>query len=110
MIDKSSIGKIIKTIRLNKKLTQEELSEKIDISKNYLSKIERGISVLNTEAFLKMAQVLDFSLEDFGIKTNYQIDENKKELINRILSLSQKEVKAYSILLDTTQAIVKSLK
>ena len=43
MIDKSSIGKIIKTLRTNKNLTQEELSEKIDISKNYLSKVERGL-------------------------------------------------------------------
>lgn len=110
MIDKSSIGKIIKTLRVNKNLTQEELSEKIDISKNYLSKIERGISIVNAEAFLKMAQVLDFSLEDFGIKTNYEIDENKKELITQILTLSNKEVNIYTTLLNTVQSIIKTLK
>lgn len=110
MINKKSIGKIIKSIRMNQGLTQEELAEKIDISKNYLSKVERGLSVLNAEAFLKMANVLNFSLEDFGINTNSPIDVSKNELINKILSLSKKELKAYSELLDVINVIVKILK
>lgn len=110
MIDKSSIGKIIKNLRTNKKLTQEELAEKIDISKNYLSKVERGISVLNTEAFLKMAAVLDFSLEDFGVKTNNSVDENKKELIKKINESPQNKIKAYLELIKTVDNVTQYLK
>lgn len=110
MINKSSIGKIIKNLRMNKKLTQEELSEKVDISKNYLSKIERGLSVLNTETFLKMATVLDFTLDDFGIKAGIVTDETKKELIERILSLSNEEANAFLQLLNTMNLIIKSHK
>ena len=110
MINKKSIGKIIKSIRMNRWLTQEELAEKIEISKNYLSKVERGLSVLNAEAFLKMANVLKFSLEDFGINTNTQINTSKNELINKILSSSDKEIKAYSELLDTMGSIARILK
>ena len=110
MIDKLDIGKIIQKLRKDRKLTQEELAEKIDISTNYLSKVERGLSVLNAEAFLKMANVLKFSLEDFGINTNTQIDTSKNELINKILSSSDKEIKAYSELLNTMGSIVRILK
>ena len=110
MINKSAIGKIIQKLRKDKNLTQEELAERIDLSTNYLSKVERGLSVLNVEAFLKMADVLDFSLEDFGIKADTKIDKSKKELIQRILSSSAKEIKAYSELLDTMGSIVKILK
>lgn len=110
MINKSAIGKIIQKLRKDKNLTQEELAERIDLSTNYLSKVERGLSVLNVEAFLKMADVLDFSLEDFGIKADTKIDKSKKELIQRILSSSEKEIKAYSELLDTMDSIVKILK
>lgn len=110
MINKTSIGKIIQKLRKDKKLTQEELAEKIDLSTNYLSKVERGLSVLNVEAFLKMANVLNFSLEDFGIKADNKIDTSKKELIERILSSSEKEIKAYSELLDVMGSIVKILK
>lgn len=106
MIDKVIIGKIIKTLRTNKKLTQEELAEKIDISKNYLSKIERGISVLNVEAFLKMAQVLEFSLSDFGINYN-QSNITKNEFINFILSSTDKEIDAYYKIIKTINKIAK---
>lgn len=107
MIDKVSIGKIIKNLRIGKNLTQEELSEKVNISKNYLSKVERGISILNTETFLKMAEVLEFSLEDFiapGIKKS---NEAKQQLINRILLLNEKETAVYSSLFNTADDIIK---
>lgn len=110
MIDKSSIGKIIKTLRTNKNLTQEELSEKIDISKNYLSKVERGLSVLNVESFLKMAHVLGFSLSDFGINIESSSNKMKNELLNNILSLSDKETEIYAQLLNTTKLIMQNFK
>ena len=110
MIKKASIGKIIKALRTSKGMTQEELAEKIDISKNDLSKVERGLSVLNTEAFLKMANVLNFSLEDFGVKGDNKIDEAKKEIIEKILSLSDTEIKVYSKLLNTIGEITKILR
>lgn len=96
MIDTISTGKIIAKLRNDKKLTQEELAEKIDISKNYLSKVERGLSKLNVETFFKMAEVLSFSLEDFGIKYK-QAKQNtqKEELIKMILSASNKEIEIY---------------
>ena len=57
-----------------------------------------------------MAKVLDFSLEDFGIKADNKIDASKKELIERILSSSEKEINAYSELLNTMSSIVRILK
>ena len=72
----SNVGKRILEVRNKRNYTQEELAEKIDISTNYLSKVERGLSRLNTESFLKMAEILSFSLEDFGISNkNYQLNE-----------------------------------
>lgn len=110
MIDTNSIGAIIKKLRTDKGLTQETLAEKIEISTNYLSKVERGLSRLNVEAFLKMARILEFSLEDFGIKTNSHIDETKHELMKLILSSSDKETKAFLELYNTMKSIVKTLK
>lgn len=105
MIDKVYIGKVIKTLRKQKNLTQDELAEKIDISPNYLSKVERGISILNAETFLKMATVLSFSLEDFGINTNNKTDIEKEKIIQRILTSSEKNIKIYKLLLNTLDNI-----
>ena len=43
MINKNAIGRIIKTARIKNDLTQEELAEAVEISSNYLSKVERGL-------------------------------------------------------------------
>ena len=96
MITKKEIGKIIQNHRKQKGLTQDELAEKVDISTNYLSKVERGINVLNAETFLKMANILSFSLEDFGItiKSDNTFSE-QQELLTKILSTTPNKAKLY---------------
>lgn len=39
---RKTFGKNIKTYRFKKKLTQAQLAEKVDISSNYVSQLERG--------------------------------------------------------------------
>lgn len=103
MIDISSIGKIIQNLRNQKGLTQEQLAEKVELSTNYLSKVERGLCKLNVETFLKMASVLDFTLEDFGInqKNKESINSEKEELIKLILSSSSKDIYVYTQFIKT---------
>lgn len=107
MIDTIHIGKIIKKLRIENNLTQEELAEKIDISTNYLSKVERGLSRLNVESFLKMAEVLSFSLEDFGIsKNNHAPNKEQDEIIKLLLISSPKKVSAYFEVLKTLDKVI----
>lgn len=108
MINRKTIGKIIQKIRRDNNLTQEELAEKIDISTNYLSKVERGLNVLNTESFLKMAEVLSFSLKDFGIgQATIEVDSKKEELIKKILSTSSSNIEAYTKAINLVDEIIK---
>ncbi|MBQ8458500.1 helix-turn-helix transcriptional regulator [bacterium] len=108
MINALSIGKIIKQFRCQNNLTQEELAEKVDISKNYLSKVERGLSLLNMETFLKMAQILSFSLEDFGIKIQNETKNDivKQEIITKILSSNQEKLEIYSKLINLADEVL----
>ncbi len=108
MINKSGIGKIIQKLRKEKNLTQDELAEKIDISTNYLSKVERGLSVLNTESFLKIAEVLSFTLEDFGInQITKEYNNQQQELINIILSATNSKIQAYAKAIKLVDEIIK---
>ena len=108
MIDTETIGKIIKKLRVDKNLTQETLAEKIDISTNYLSKVERGLSKLNVEAFLKMAEVLSFSLQDFGIEASQPSVNNndRQKLLERILAIPEKDATLYMQTLDFIEQLI----
>jgi len=46
-LDYNIIGERLKEARVNKKYTQENLAEKLDVSVAFLSKIERGKSHIN---------------------------------------------------------------
>ena len=45
------IGRKIKLLRIQKGLTQEELAERTDLSKGYISQLERDLSSPSIETF-----------------------------------------------------------
>lgn len=61
----NEIGINIKKARKNKKLTQRELSEKVDISRNYISDIECGRYIPSVEKLLLIATALSIDLNIF---------------------------------------------
>lgn len=59
------IGKKIKNLRLKKGLTQEELGERTDLTKGYISQIERDLSSPSIETFFSILEVLGCSPKEF---------------------------------------------
>ena len=84
-IDYVKIGKRIKEGRLHKKLTQEKLSELIDVSPSYISEIERGTSIASLSTVVKLSYVLDLNLDNLvrGISLQNS-DSTFVEILNNI--------------------------
>lgn len=61
----NEIGLSIKKARKDRRLTQKELSEKINISRNYISDIECGRYVPSVEKLFSIATVLNIDLNIF---------------------------------------------
>ncbi|AID43125.1 XRE family transcriptional regulator [Staphylococcus xylosus] len=59
------IGKKIKNLRIIKHLTQEELAERTDLSKGYISQIESQHASPSMETFLNILEVLGTTPSDF---------------------------------------------
>lgn len=60
-----NIGLKLRNLRKIKQLTQEELAERTDLSKGYISQIESGQSSPSMETFLQLLEVLGTSPETF---------------------------------------------
>jgi len=58
------IGKKLKKIRNEKKVTLKQLSEKTNLSISFISQVERGVSSLTITSLKKIADALDVSLND----------------------------------------------
>ena len=62
-MDRYSIGKNLRQCRLAKKMRQEDLAEKTNLSPNYIGMIERGEKVPKLETFVRIANALEVSAD-----------------------------------------------
>ena len=127
------IGKKIKNLRLKKGLTQEELGERTDLSKGYISQLERELSSPAIDTFFSILEVLgctpkqffdeeereqkvvyreedqtDFVDEDRGYEIQWLVPEsNEKEMEPIMIELQEKgEFKKFEPSLSETFAYV----
>lgn len=59
------VGNRIKNLRIQKNLTQEELAERTNLSKGYISQVERDLSMPSMDVFFDLLEVLGCSPKDF---------------------------------------------
>lgn len=62
-IDYKVIGERIKTVRKEKGWSQDYLSEKLDVSIAYLSRVERGSSEINLKRLFEISEILEVPIE-----------------------------------------------
>ena len=99
------IGKRIKNKRKELQLTQETLSEIIDVSPSYISEIERGCSISSLSTIAKIAQTLELNLDYliFGMNQN-----NSNRTFTEILTTSPE--KNHKLYISLCENIANTLK
>lgn len=93
IIDYKAMGSRIQECRKNKKLTQEQMAEKLDISVSFISRVERGCVKVSLETLAKIATILEISPSYFidgVVKVNDEYLKN--ELINATKSFDNKQM------------------
>ena len=80
-MDLIKIGKFIAECRKNKKITQEELAEKLYITDRAVSKWERGLSLPDADKMLDLCNILDINVNELlnGEKINIKDYEKKTD-------------------------------
>ena len=61
----NELGRKLKTLRLDKGLTQEQLAFEVDISRDHLSNIELGKHPVNIKTLYKLAQFFEVDMKYF---------------------------------------------
>ena len=78
-MNQEKIGKFIQMQRKDKKLTQEQLAEKLGVSINAVSKWERGLCLMDMSLLKPLSKILDVSITE--ILSGEKLDQ--EELINK---------------------------
>ena len=100
-MDQEKIGKFIASCRKEKKLTQEELAEKLNITKNAVSKWERGLSLMDMSLLKPLSEILGVSVNEIlsGEKIdNEDIEKKSEENIIKLTELINLKSMKYGII------------
>jgi len=91
-------GKILKTIRKNKGLTQQKIADILDVTRSNISKIEAGEHSLSETDRKKIEADLKINFDDYSMdEYNLKLKENAEKLkiapkvLNEILSVAIKD-------------------
>ena len=96
------IGKRIQEFRKKKGMTQEELSEAIDISPHFLSALERGIYNIKLETLVKILNILDCSADEvFCDVVNKSCAVTSTRLSEKLEALPREEQEKILAVVDT---------
>ena len=84
-----NISNQIRDLRVSKKITQQELAERTNLSVPYISQIENSHRSISLETFIKIVRALEISLSDFFIPYSVTHDTELIELLLEIQKYQQ---------------------
>ena len=94
----------LKTLRKNKGLSQEELSVKLNVVRQTISKWESGLSVPDAEMLISISEVFETPVSEIlgenieeKEKNDIKVISEKLEVINERLSMKQKQKRKRTI-------------
>lgn len=112
-MEKIKIGNFITKCRKEKKLTQEQLAEKMDVSVNAVSKWERGLNLPDTSKIPELCNILEITinelLEGKKLTNNEMFDKAENNIISLMMTLKQLKIVNMLIQILTNLGIILTI-
>ena len=89
------LGKFIANLRVEKKLTQEDLAEKLYVDKRKISRWECGTSIPDFDMLIKLSEILNVSLYELSICKRLDKEKLSTKAINKLKGI--KDFKKYKL-------------
>ena len=88
-MNQEKIGKFIAKQRKLKELTQEELAEKLGITKNAVSKWERGLCLMDMSLLKPLSEILEVSINEILAGEKIETKDIEKKSEENIIILTE---------------------
>lgn len=88
-MDQEKIGKFIARCRKEKKMTQEQLAEKLFITDRAISKWERGLCLMDMSLLKPLSEILDVSINEILAGEKIEEKDIEKKSEENIIKLTE---------------------
>ncbi|MBS1508565.1 MAG: helix-turn-helix transcriptional regulator [Bacteroidetes bacterium] len=68
-----ALGKVLKELRENKRMSQQELGDYADVDRSFISRIERGIGTPSVAVVFKICALLEIKPSEFLARVENQV-------------------------------------
>lgn len=92
-LDYHEIGRRIAKRRVQMGMTQAKVAEACGISEQYVSNIERSVSIPSTEVIMALSHILETTPDEFLVGTVRYQDEGWKDVAEKLRVLDEKQLK-----------------
>lgn len=99
-VDYRAIGERVSRRRRQLRLTQAKVAEMCDISDQYLSNIERAVSIPSTEVVMRLAAALDTTPDEFLVGALHTQGDEWRTTAQRLRALSPRQLALTNHFLD----------
>lgn len=96
-------GTVLKNARIERKLTQEELAEQLDISVSYLKDLERFRNLPSYEVFEKAIHHLNLSADMVLYPDKNANDDTYQKIVRLLTFCNERQLQ---VILATTEALL----
>jgi len=103
-------GENLKKLRKQKKMSQEDLAERVNVSRQSVSKWETGDAYPEMNNILELCKIFNCKINDLVHKDMSDIDSLDKEIIMNVVKFNEKEQKTMKGICKTISIISKIIK
>lgn len=109
-VDYAEIGSRIRAVRIMQKLTQEEASERCDITSSYYGNIERGDKKMSVETLIKIAKGLNISTDELLFGETAKEGTEANEFLREVQrTVDQEQYPKYLTVMKAIASIIDKL-
>lgn len=97
-MDQQKIGKFIKELRCEKKLTQEQLAEVLGVSSRSVSRWENSVNLPDLDLLILIARYFDVEIEELldGERKSENMNSKTEEALLKVADYSNEEKECFS--------------
>lgn len=101
-MDQIKIGAFLKTLRKEKKLTQEQLADKLNVSNRSISRWETGNTLPDISILIELSEFYEVDIKEIidGERKSEDMNEETTELMNTVVDYTSRDKE---IILEKTQ-------
>ena len=104
-MDRIALGMAIKTARLKKGCTQEQLAEIVEITPTHEKHIESGHRLPSVEVLFSIAQALDLSLDNVVFPEHDEMSGRVRDMHVMLNQCNERELR---VLLDVARSLAEN--